>query len=347
MAPRVRFSAAEYSIFYTHERRIFASPLLRSWEFGASGGRLAGMGGGRDAARTPGLDFPERPAPRCARVGGPDGSRTKVGGPRRGARSPSGLRAEPADARPRRSRNPGAAPGLCSRSRQRRGTGGDARPEGVESRRGADNCFRRRALPGGAPGSGTVSPRIAPDPPLRQVVRYPRRRRAAPRPSRNRGTIRRCDPAPAQPPAGARRRRRRRRPGLRRRSDPELPGRVAERRNCPAHLLWTMPRRQLHPEARLPRRGATGNGARSPRIPRSGRSSAIPDAGPAFPGLPGTGARSAGEIRRRPGPAPGGAQIPNFRAESRNAATARSTCSGPCAADNCTRMRAFPSGTTG
>lgn len=119
---------------------------------------------------------------------------------------------------------------------------GDARPEEVESRRGADNCFRRRALPGGAPGSGTGSS----------------------------------------------------------------------------------------------------------RIPRSGRSSAIRDAGSAFPGLPGTGARSAGAIRRRqPGPAPGGAQIPNFRADSVNAATARSTCSGPCAADNCTRMRAFPSGTTG
>lgn len=60
--------------------------------------------------------------------------------------------------------------------------------------------------------------------------------------------------------------------------------------------------------------------------------------------------RSGSRARHRP-PATGagsaGAQTPNFRAESVNAATARSTCSGRCAADNCTRMRAFPCGTTG
>lgn len=56
---------------------------------------------------------------------------------------------------------------------------------------------------------------------------------------------------------------------------------------------------------------------------------------PAAPPAPATGTASAG------------AQMPNFRAESVNAATAWSTCSTRCAADNCTRMRAFPCGTTG
>ena len=251
----------------------------------------------------------------------------------------------------------GAAPGLCPVEtapghRRRRAPGRRRVPARRRPPPPPDGPRRRPAPPGGAPspgaapsGNGARSPRV---PRSGKVVRHPRGRRTIPRPSRNRGRSAGAIRHPHVPPSRSPKAPRPRRPGPAP-GGPRIPNFRADPVNAAIARSTCSGRRaddDCFRRRALPG-GAPRSGTRSPRIPRSGRSSAIPDADPAFPGLPGTGARSAGEIRRRPGPAPGGPQIPNFRADSVNAATARSTCSGPCAADNCTRMRAFPSGTTG